>query len=97
MSGVPTRQCVRCGRWFFPSASNAAGRAGAGLLVPGVGPVCNPCIDLTTCAACDAPIRWGTVDYSGTPGWVHDATDEAKCDPDAEDSPDAYVRDEVDA
>jgi hypothetical protein len=43
---------------------------------------------MTMCALCGEPIRKGHVDYSDTPGWVHVASDEAKCD-DGEDSPDA--------
>ena len=41
------------------------------------------------CLNCGQDIYEGSVDYSDTPGWVHTLDDEAKCDVDAEDSPDA--------
>lgn len=43
----------------------------------------------TTCDNCDRVIEMGFVDYSDTPGYVHVHNDEALCDPEAEDSPDA--------
>ena len=44
MSTQPSRQCVECGRWFFPGPSNDAGQQAAGQITER-GPVCNPCLD----------------------------------------------------
>lgn len=51
---------------------------------------CERDMEPRVCQHCDEPIVMGFVDYGGTQGWVHVATEEALCDPENEDSPDAF-------